>query len=303
MIISSSRIVLKPDQKLIFAPLGDIHHNAGGHDREKFTEIVEWIRHTSTRPDRVVRVPLMGDELDTFSRSERQGYHGAGLHSGTRSWLEKKMQEDLALFIEDINPIKHLIPHVISGNHNFTFQESSSGALVGKSVSKIIAEQLGVPFLGICGVNIMEIKPSENTTAYHVFKVFMHHGFGVASSKGGSIQQLIKLKEKFPMCNLYIMGHNHVKIGTTTEGIDFRKNSKTSAWEMCGVVQGFVRSASFLKGYIPGEEVDGDTGSYVEEKCLNPAGLGVVTANLRWQASKDKKGITRYSGFSLHTQE
>ena len=32
------------------------------------------------------------------------------------------------------------------------------------------------------------------------------------------------LKEKFPMCNLYIMGHNHVKIGTTTEGIDFRKN-------------------------------------------------------------------------------
>lgn len=303
MIISSSKILLRPDQKLIFAPLGDIHFNAGGHDREKFSEIVEWIRQTALRPDRVVRVPLMGDELDTFSRSERQGYHSAGLHSGSRSWIEAKMQEDLATFMKAIDPIKHLIPHVISGNHNFTFQESSSGNLVGKSVSKIVAEQLDIPFLGICGVNILELKPYENTTGYHVFKVFMHHGFGVASTKGGSIQQLIKLKEKFPMCNLYIMGHNHVKIGTTTEGIDFRKNSKTGAWEMCGVVQGFVRSASFLKGYIAGEEVDGDTGSYVEEKCLNPAGLGVVTANLRWQCKRDKNGKLRPNAFALHIQE
>jgi phage major head subunit gpT-like protein len=106
------------------------------------------------------------------------------------------------------------------------------------------------------------------------------------------------------MCNLYIMGHNHVKIGTTTEGIDFRKNSRSGAWEMCGVVQGFVRSASFLKGYVAGETVDADSGSYVEEKCLNPAGLGVVTANLRWNIEKDKNGGgSRYTGFKLHVQE
>jgi hypothetical protein len=303
VIITSSRIVLKPDQKLIFAPIGDIHHNAEGHDRAKFLEIIDWIRRTALRPDRVVLVPLMGDELDTLSRGERKGYHSAGLHSSTRSWLERKMEEDLVVFMHDISTIQHLIPHIIEGNHSFTFQESSSGSLVGKTVSQIVAEKLCVPYLGVCGVNILEIKPSERTTAYHVFKLFMHHGFGVASTKGGSIQQLIKLKEKFPMCNLYIMGHNHVKIGTTTEGIDFRKNSKTSAWEMCGVVQGFVRSASFLKGYIPGEVVTGDTGSYVEEKCLNPAGLGIVTANLRWRTSIDKTGKTRYTGFALHTQE
>jgi hypothetical protein len=158
--------------------------------------------------------------------------------------------------------------------------------------------------MGVCGVNILEIYPFQATPrSYHVFKVFMHHGFGNASTKGTSINQLIKLKEKFPMCNLYIMGHNHVKIGTTTEGIDFRKNKQTGAWQMYGVVQGFVRSASFLKGYMEGEFVDGDTGSYVEEKCLNPAGLGIVTANLRWKAKKDKDNHVRYTGFSMHTQE
>lgn len=302
MIITSTKLCLRPDQKLIFAPLGDIHHNSNGHDREKFTEIVEWIAKTSQRPDRVVRVPLMGDELDTMSRSERKGYHAAGLHSGTRSWIEEKMAADMETFIKGIEPIKHLIPSVVAGNHNFTFQESSSGSLVGKNVSRIIAERLGVPYLGVCGVNIIEIRPSENATGFHVFKVFMHHGFGSATTKGTSVNQLVKLKEKFPMCNLYIMGHNHVKIGTTTEGIDFRKNTKTCQWEMCGVVQGFVRSASFLKGYVPGEVVDGDTGSYVEEACMNPAGLGIVTANLRWRG-KNVNGRLRYTGFSLHTQE
>lgn len=303
MIIVSSRMVLKPDQKLVFAPIGDIHHNAGGHDREKFLDIIEWIRHTATKADRVVHVPLMGDELETLSSSERAGYRSAGLHSSSRSWVEDRIKNDIGKFLEDIKPIRHLVRTVVSGNHNFVFQESSSGSLCGKSISRIIAEDLGVPFLGICGVNILEIKRSEKTTGYRVFKVFMHHGFGSASTKGGSITQMIKLKEKFPMCNLYIMGHNHVKIGTTTEGIDFRKNSKTGAWEMCEVVQGFVRSASFLKGYVPGEVVEGDTGSYVEQACMNPAGLGVVTANLRWKVKKDKHGDQVYSGFTLHTQE
>jgi hypothetical protein len=149
----------------------------------------------------------------------------------------------------------------------------------------------------------MCIRQSETTNAVYPFKIFMHHGFGNASTKGGSLTQLIKLKEKFPMCNLYIMGHNHVKVGSTTEGIDARFNRRSGQWEMCSVVQGFVRSASFLKGYIPGEVVDGDSGSYVEEKGLNPAGLGIVTANLRWKANRDRKGVLRYNSFKLHTQE
>ena len=99
------------------------------------------------------------------------------------------------------------------------------------------------------------------------------------------------------------MGHNHVKIGTTTEGIDFRYNNRAHQWEMCDVVQGFVRSASFLKGYVAGETVDTDTGSYVESKGLSPAGLGIVTANLRWKTKIDKQGHQRYTSFKLHTQE
>ena len=32
-----------------------------------------------------------------------------------------RMMEDLLKLYADLVPIKHLIPHVIAGNHNFTF--------------------------------------------------------------------------------------------------------------------------------------------------------------------------------------
>lgn len=236
MIIMSTRYVLPTTSKLIFAPIGDIHHNAPGFDRDRFVDSIQWLRETSEKTNRKVIVPLMGDELELLSGSERRSYRASGLHGSTRAWMEQRMMEDLLRLYSDLIPIKHLIPHVIAGNHNFTFQESSvktSKKYIGKSVSQVLAEMIGVPCLGICGVHVLELTQSERSTASFPFKIFMHHGFGVASSKAASIRQLIALKEKFPMCNLYIMGHNHVKIGTTTEGIDFRKNSRSGAWEMC----------------------------------------------------------------------
>ncbi len=303
MIITATRKVLYPHQKLVFAPLGDIHRNAPGHDKAQFESCIDWIRRTSERDDRVVMTPLMGDELETFSSSERQSLRASGLHASSRARIEHMLRSDLDEFCDTISPIAHTLCSAISGNHNYVFQESESGSLVGKSLTRIIAERFNIPYLGICGAFVVELSPSQGSTSSHPFKILMHHGFGTASSKGASINQMTKLKERFPNMNLYIMGHNHVKIATTTEGIDFRKNTKTSQWEMCDRVQAFVRSASFLKGYVAGETVDNDTGSYVEQKCLVPAGLGLVTANLRWKEHQDKTGHKRYSGFAIHVQE
>ena len=61
MIISSQDVVLGPQQKLVMVPLGDIHHNARGFDRDKWTAVLEWIGVTAGRPDRQVLTLLMGD--------------------------------------------------------------------------------------------------------------------------------------------------------------------------------------------------------------------------------------------------
>ena len=295
MIICSRDVILSEKQKLVLVPLGDIHFNAYGFDEKKWDSVITWIAATARRKDRRVLVVLMGDYLDTFSRSERKQLHFASSqHESTRVRLEKMITSDMTKFLRDLDPIAHLIAGVVAGNHTYQFQEAHSGKMVGKTVDRVVAEELNVPFFGMCGALVLQMKrPGSSST--HPFKIFLHHGFGAASSKPASMRQLLDLRTKFPAFNLYIMGHNHTPVVTVQQGIDVVYNKRAGGYKMCDVVQGFVRSASFLKGYIEGEAVDGYQGSYVEEACLSPAGLGVVTANLRW---KDHDG-----GFVLRVQE
>lgn len=292
MIITSTKFELSTTQKLVLCPIGDIHYNAPGHDRERFTDVIKWIADTAKRPDRKVVVLLMGDYLDTFSSSERRGLQGGFLHDSSRLWLERKILQDMDAMVEALSPVAHLVGSVLAGNHTFRFQEMGMGALVGKTTSQVLAERLNAPFMGICGSLVLEMH-RPGSSRMENFKILMHHGFGNASTKQTSIGQMIKLKDRFPAMNLYVMGHNHIKICTTQEGIDVRKFK--GQWRMVSMVQGFVRSASFLKGYIEGEAVEAGQGSYAEEACLVPAGLGIVTANLRWKGHE--------GGFTLHVQE
>ena len=284
MIICSRDQTLSQSQKLVFVPLGDIHHNSYGFDIPKWQGVLKWIAETAARKDRQVGVVLMGDYLDTFSRSERKQMHFAsGQHESTRVRIEKMIRSDMDKFLDDLKPIRKLIWGVIAGNHTYQFQEATSGELVGKTVDRVVAEDLGVPFFGMCGVLVLQLR-RPGSTGVEPFKIFMHHGFGSASSPTASLKQLLDLRAKWPAMNLYVMGHNHTPVVDAQQGLDVRFNHKSQQYGLVDIVQGFVRSASFLKGYIEGEAVDGYQGSYVEEGCMAPAGLGVVTANLRWKS-------------------
>lgn len=276
--------MLSEKQKLVIVPLGDIHHNAYGFDQPKWKSVLEWIGETTRRKDRRVLVLPMGDYLDTFSRSERKQLHFAsGQHESTRVRIEKMIAHDMQLFLKDLAPLASVITSVIAGNHTYQFQEAHSGVRVGKTVDRVIADELGVPFFGMCGVLVLQLH-RPGSSGIEPFKIFMHHGFGSASSPTASLKQLLDLRAKWPAMNLYVMGHNHTPVVDAQQGLDVRFNHKSQQYGLVDIVQGFVRSASFLKGYIEGEAVDGYQGSYVEEGCMAPAGLGVVTANLRWKS-------------------
>jgi hypothetical protein len=146
-------------------------------------------------------------------------------------------------------------------------------------------------------VLVLEMHPNNGGTVLP-FKIAMHHGYGNASTKSASIGQMIKFKERLPAMNLYIMGHNHIPIATCQPGIDVRKHSKTGNWRMVEMVQGFIRTGSFLKGYVEGDAVDGYTGSYIEEKFYVPTGLGIVRAHVGWKLKEGKP-----VGFKLQVRE
>jgi len=299
MIIAGHSASLKKLQKLVIVPLSDIHHNAPAHDRTKFKECIEWIKRTAARPDRVVLTMLMGDYLDTFSTSERQALRSANLHESSRARIERMLLDDLGALTDDLRPIASTLVGALEGNHTYKFQETESGAHVGKTFGRILAETFGVPFFGVCGFLGLDIKLSGTSTA--AFKILMHHGFGTASMKSTSIMQVMKMRERFPACDLYILGHNHVPIATVQQGIDFSRDTRNGgSWRMKQKQQAFIRAASFLKGYVEGEACDYHSGSYVETRGLVPQGLGVVTCNVRWRF---KDGTSQTNGLDVHVQE
>lgn len=308
MIIASRTTLLSKTQKMVVVPLSDIHFNAPGHDRDRFLDIIKWVAEASRRPDRVMGVVLMGDHLDTLSGSERRAYLASNFHESTRATIEKLIMSHEEELMAALKPIAHCIWGVLDGNHTYKRQEADvSGADTGKTTGRILAERFKVPYFGMCGALVLQVKAGRNASGTGVsFKIFMHHGFGNASTKSASILQMTKLRERFPNMDLYIMGHNHTPIATVVQGIDVRPSH--SGWRMVQRDQAFVRAGSFLKGYIDGQIVDGYSGSYVEEKCLVPQGLGVVTCNVRWrlkqvEARNGSRTNKIADGFSVHVQE
>lgn len=311
MIIAARTQILQKSQKMVVVPLSDIHHNAPGHDRERFRDIVDWVARSAARPDRVMGVVLMGDHLDTLSGGERRAYLAANFHESTRATIEKMIAQHEEDLIEDLKPIAKHIWGVMDGNHTYKRQDADvSGADTGKTTGRILAERFKAPYFGMCGTLVLQMKQGNSNNAARAFKVFMHHGFGSASTKSASIMQMTKLRERFPAMDLYIMGHNHTPIATVVQGIDVIPTK--TGWRMTHRDQAFVRAGSFLKGYIEGQAVDGYGGSYVEEKCMVPQGLGVVTCNVRWRTKRVEArngGTTAHrtnqvvDGFSVHVQE
>ena len=211
--------------------------------------------------------------------------------------MEQRMMEDLLRLYADLVPIKHLIPHVIAGNHNFTFQESSvktSQRYIGKSVSQVLAEMIGVPCLGICGVH-------AGTDAKRAFdSVISVQDLHAPWFRGSVVESRLDppvdcLEREVPDVQSLHYGsqpredwHYYRRHRLSQEHEVRRGRCAMSSKASCAP----LRSS---KGTSRGEYVDDDTGSYVEQKCLVPAGLGIVTANLRWKQKRDSDGHLRYA--------
>ena len=74
------------------------------------------------------------------------------------------------------------------------------------------------------------------------------------------------------MCNLFtVMGHNHVKIGTTTEGIDFSQEHEVRRLGDVRCRPRFALPLRSSKGYVEGEYVDDDTGELRRAEVLSPS--------------------------------
>lgn len=235
-------------------PFGDVHYNNPSFHDGKFNEFIY-----DAKQDPKARFIGMGDYIETFSDSERNGLLAAKLHESSSHTIENMVQRSVDEFIEKISFMKGRIIGLLEGNHYFMFG-------TGISSTQYMCEKLGCRYLGASAFVRLTLQYGKGHRRSCV-DIFAHHGKGASRLVGGSLNTVAQMAE-CAHADIYIMGHDHRKSVGMGSRLELCYGFKCVNLREKRLL--FIRSGSFLRGYEPGR------GNYVSKKLLNPADLGYV---------------------------
>ena len=245
---------------------GDVHRDAPNHS------LPHWKRFCETAEKENAYFIGMGDYLDMCSTSERRGFEAIGLHESTRETIEAMQWSWINKFSDEIGFMKDRCIGLLEGNHFISFQN-------GTTSTQHICQKLNCKYLGAVGYIALKIKLAGNTSMS--YRIFVAHGRSGGRLLGTSLTQVYKLSE-IANANLYSLGHDHKANGGKTARLDLTINKGVP--RVSHVEQVFVRSGSFLRGYVENEP------SYVAGALLNPATLGAPCVEISPRVTvKNKK--------------
>lgn len=159
---------------------GDLHLGDKNCDMDKIHSTIEEIKNNP-----YAKVICMGDLLNCATRQSVGKAIFDELMSSEEQW---------ALALQLLTPIKDKIVGMLIGNHEFRLEKE------GFNPIKTLSMALGVPYLGYA--TILNVKIAGST-----YTVYATHGHG-GGSKSSIIGKLNKLAE-VAVCDIYMRGHSH----------------------------------------------------------------------------------------------
>lgn len=179
-------------------------------------------------------------------------------------------QWELDQLTYELGPIAKKCLGFVHSNHHVRVQKAS-----GVNFDKVLATQLGIPYLGKTGVIAI-------TVARCTYYVALHHGVG-GGTRGNKINRAQKFSSQYPGADLYLTGHVHTydDFPIYQKYIDKKRiaMSKVIAWHQ-------------IAGHFLGFE-----DSYADEKMLeeSPVCCGVSELHGCSVGKNDKKKINCYA--------
>lgn len=232
-------------------PLGDVHKFAPLHSSEKWDECIDKIK--SHGPD--AYIIGMGDYMELMRATDRSSLTKSEFCDNTIDRLDKMADSDTSEFSRDLEFAQGRIIGLIEGNHYFQFKS-------GETSTQRLCRILDTKYLGVATLTRLRFDYGGHTA--HI-DIYAHHGKGAARLLGGSLNRVQQMAESCS-CDLYCMGHDHK--GPIGKNPRLQLSEANGNLALIERTQLFVRTGSFLRGYVDGEV------SYVADACLNPANLG-----------------------------
>lgn len=213
-------LVKLPDfkDKVIIAPMFDVHFGSHAHKYEKFLQYVRWVKETPN-----VYVILGGDLMENAIDDGR----------GMSYDQDHNPQSQLELLTEILAPIAHKILVSIPGNH-----EARTEKKTGIDVAQALAERLKVPYFS--GPVTMSVTANTYKWTFYIF-----HGYGNSQTKGGKANMAARPKGWTGLVHFFVSGHVHdCVVSSESVLIEDPLNAR-----LLEVKQWVVVAQSFLKWY------------------------------------------------------
>lgn len=233
----------EPNREYIsIIPIHDIHLGAINANKEKFKAYLKYICETED-----TYTIALGDLIENATKCSV----GLGIFE-TEYHIDEQIEETIEL----LRPLaeKKKILGIMPGNHEYRTMK-----LVSMDPMKIVADRLGIPYLGWSGYLIFEVGDQ-------VYKVFCFHGASSSSTPAGRLNSIRKLRDVAHNMDLYLMGHVHSR--------QYDKDMVYDIDEKTGEIVAKKRH------YVIGGSLLSYFGSYAEMKGLSPAEQGLVRIDL-----------------------
>lgn len=250
MITLTESLALKPGQRFIFCPFGDIHWDTREAERTRFRRLIRWAVEQQAG-GAVVRFIGTGDNQDYMSPSERHSLAGSKLHETSMARLDGDNTKSVGDFEAVLRPIAPMLVGLMTGHHVYRFFEPVDGCV---DTDQLLAKRLKTRYLGD-GVCIVTFEFPHALT----LKIAVAHGYGNSRTEGAKVAKRIAFGSRVaPDADVVYMAHDNSKFAFSTE--DAYGNKRT----YCGV-------GGYQRGYLQGPRA-----GYVEKFLMPPASVGVV---------------------------
>jgi hypothetical protein len=242
---------ISTSKPVTFVPLSDLHIGHVDCDRQYLEDTVAWIKKKGAV------TALIGDVIDAIGMKDKR-FEVNSLDPFFLPYLDQLYQKQVEVFLDVVRPIKDQILWIMTGNHETTIKKRSTFDAI-----ELISSALQIPILTDPGYTVLRFHTSSTSCN---LKMWASHGcFLGGRYRGGKINNLERVSQYFPGCDLYMAGHTHDK--WAIEGHQVRLTNKLKIEERRCY---FANTGAFLRTY---QEKNTDT--WASRSVFSPQVPGV----------------------------
>ena len=270
-----------PWQEILVYPVSDVQLGASGCDEDRFKHSIK------EGLERGAWFIGCGDYIDFMSPSNRSRNKKAELYDDTQKTIENAAEALRSRFMRLVRGTEGRWLGLVEGHHYFEYAD-------GSTTDTRIAQDLGCPFLGTCGMVRLRFARgsslgSRDSGSKSSIAIWIHHGVGGGSGITAPINKLMKMPARFPQAQIFLIGHFHraqpLKFPQLlmTEKPPLRLKERSCVLACTG---------GYLRGYLVGNK-NGNVsrGTYVEQGMLDPTSLGGIVIKIRPERDGIEMGV------------